>query len=285
MQISITFMSGAGNTFSVIDNRIYNFDTVVLSKIAPILCKKEYNDFMNTEGLIAINKNYDEFDFDVLFFNPDGSYSMMCGNGARCATKFAQIRQIIENYKGTIIFKMQNSIYQAETINNLIKIKFPPPKEIRNGMLIKTSFGSISGTYVNVDSDHFVINFDELTRFGYESLDNLPVNIIGKEIRYNPLFPNGTNADFYKIINNSTIQLRTYERGVESETGACGTGALATAIASRMVNNIEIPVKIIPTSKIPIYVDIEDESPDNILSMYLIGPAEILGEKIIELTI
>lgn len=285
MQISITFMSGAGNTFSVIDNRIYNFDTVVLSKIAPILCKKEYNDFMNTEGLIAINKNYDEFDFDVLFFNPDGSYSMMCGNGARCATKFAQIRQIIENYKGTIIFKMQNSIYQAETINNLIKIKFPPPKKIRNGMLIKTSFGSISGTYVNVDSDHFVINFDELTRFGYESLDNLPVNIIGKEIRYNPLFPNGTNADFYKIINNSTIQLRTYERGVESETGACGTGALATAIASRMVNNIEIPVKIIPTSKIPIYVDIEDESPDNILSMYLIGPAEILGEKIIELTI
>lgn len=285
MQISITFMSGAGNTFSVIDNRIYNFDTVVLSKIAPILCKKEYNDFINTEGLIAINKNYDEFDFDVLFFNPDGSYSMMCGNGARCATKFAQIRQIIENYKGTIIFKMQNSIYQAETINNLIKIKFPPPKEIRNGMLIKTSFGSISGTYVNVDSDHFVINFDELTRFGYESLDNLPVNIIGKEIRYNPLFPNGTNADFYKIINNSTIQLRTYERGVESETGACGTGALATAIASRMVNNIEIPVKIIPTSKIPIYVDIEDESPDKILSMYLIGPAEILGEKIIELTI
>lgn len=285
MQISITFMSGAGNTFSVIDNKVYNFDTLVLSKIAPILCKKEYNGYMNTEGLIAVNKNYDEFDFEVLFFNPDGSYSMMCGNGARCATKYAQIRQIIENYKDKIIFKMQNSIYQAETINNLIKIKFPPPKEIRNGILIKTSFGSISGTYVNVDSDHFVINFDELTRFAHDSLDNLPVNIIGKEIRYNPLFPNGTNADFYKIINNSTIQLRTYERGVESETGACGTGALATAIASRIVNNIEIPVKIIPTSKIPIYVDIEGELPDNILSMYLIGPAEILGEKTIELTI
>ncbi len=285
MQILITFMSGAGNIFTVIDNRQYKFDIDMLSKIAPNLCKKDYNLYRNTEGLIAVDKNFKEFDFDVLFFNPDGSHSMMCGNGARCAIKFAQAKKIIKNEIHTLHFKMQDEIYHADIVNNLIKIKLPPPREIKNNIYIQTKIGKILGTYVNVNSDHFVINCDELIPLGYLSIENLPVDYIGKEIRFNPLFPNGTNADFYKIINNSTIQLRTYERGVEAETGACGTGALATAITALINHQIVLPVKIIPTSSIPLFVEIKGNLPDNINGIELIGPAEIIAEKEIELEI
>ncbi len=279
MQIKITYMSGAGNIFSVIDNRQYRFSNQILTKIAPLLCNRDVNKLMPTEGMLAIDNAEKPFDFKVLFFNPDGSYSMMCGNGARCAVKFANLSGIVSDCLNQIKFIMQNSIYKAEIIGDLIKIEFPPPIEIKPQFSINTEFGDITGTYVNIESDHFAINLNEMRRFGFDSLHDIPIDLLGKSIRHNNKFPNGSNVDFLDDNNFDTIYLRTYERGVEAETGACGTGAIATALASAIENNTNFPIKIIPTSQIPVYVDIAGKLPDMLLNIYLIGPAEIIGEN------
>lgn len=270
MKIEVFYMSGAGNLFSVIDNRNYKFTTKQGNILAPILCSKnEYNDF-NAEGLMFLENDNPKYDFTCKFFNPDGSTGMMCGNGGRAITRFAELNQLIKN-KDNINFFMSGNNYRSEITNSDIKLYMPPAEILPYKKVIELNNKKIEGYYSNTGTHHFVVNTED----NQIDFDNFDVKKLGSELRYcNEFKPDGSNINFIKIEENKVF-LRTYEKGVEAETGACGTGAVATALTVNEFYNLEFPIEIIPTSKERLIIDkVEDNG--EIVNMILQGPAKIL---------
>lgn len=278
MKIKVTYMSGAGNLFSVIDNRKYDFSIKQGEILAKILCSKnDLNDFQ-TEGLMFLEKHNENLDFECKFFNPDGSTGMMCGNGGRAITRFAELSGMLYN-KSSIKFLMSGSIYHSEILGSEIKLFMPPPSILPYRQEITINNQIITGYFSNTGTFHFVLNTEE----NYIDFNNFNINEIGSKIRlHNSFEPNGTNVNFTKLEGNS-IHLRTFEKGVEAETGACGTGAVATALTYNMFYNIEFPISIIPTSKENLTIDIVKEN-DGIKNIILQGPAKVLYEIELNLT-
>lgn len=284
MKIKVYFMSAAGNLFTVIDNRDYQFSITIASKLAPFLCNiNEHNSF-KSEGFMLLNSGNDKIDFNCDFFNPDGSTGMMCGNGGRAIVFFAKSMKAIKDKKQTVIFSMAKNIYTAEFKNDTIKLYLPAQSEIKNHQHVTIDEIKIEGAYVNVGTDHFVINFDKMDISKSFDFNDFPINNIGAKIRFHSEFePRGVNANFYKIIDENKLRLRTYERGVEAETGACGTGAISTALVAALNNEITLPVTIIPTSGKKLIVDIVGLLPNYVDKIILEGDAEIIESKEINL--
>lgn len=282
MEVEVQIMSGAGNIFSVIDNRKYQFDNEYLQKLAPLICSKSFSK-RKTEGLLVVNNPKDSnSDFLVNFFNPDGTTGMMCGNGGRCAVSFALDRGLLSSKQQNIVLEFSNNYYFATRLNNQISLEFPPPIQIQNNTSISVEGISVVGGYVDVSSPHFVINIlnNELTKGNH--IKYLDVLTLGRKVRYHPYFaPNGTNVDFYIPMDNK-IYLRTYERGVENETGACGTGAISTALISYLNNEIELPVEIITSSGHTLIVDVKSET-SAFFRPILIGETEFLETNIVNI--
>lgn len=286
MIFDVTYMSGAGNLFTVIDGRKYNFEDKVFARIAPVLCSNNFFNKLETEGLLLVGEHSNNADFKVRFYNPDGSSGMMCGNGARCAVRFGLINDLIsiENKNETIInFQMASQIYQSKIIGDIIEVVFPTFQNYIPNISINIGGHSINGDYVNVGSDHFVINFNEL-RFLDKSFDNFDIDNFGKIVRMNERFmPMGVNANFYIEIEKSNLKLRTFERGVEKETGACGTGAISTALSYVHSGNADFPITLVPTSGIKIKVDAVRDESNIIKSIILSGPAVVLSQAEVDI--
>jgi diaminopimelate epimerase len=263
-------MSGAGNLFSVIDNRNYKFSNLQGSILAKILCNiNEYNEF-KSEGLMFLEDKTNSFDFICKFFNPDGSTGMMCGNGGRVITRFADMNGIIKD-KSNINFFMSGNQYKAKFDGNDILLFMPPPEILPKKMAIIFDLKKYEGYYSNTGTHHFVVN----TMDNDIDFNNFDILNIGSEIRYSNNFkPNGTNVNFINI-SESIIHLRTYEKGVELETGACGTGAVATALTANQFYNLDFPISIIPTSGERLLIDCIKNN-DEIINMILQGPAKLL---------
>ncbi len=277
MEIDVEIMSGAGNIFSIIDNRKLKLPTDFFQHYAELICEKSYD--KKTEGLLIIeNAKNDEKDFSLKYFNPDGSSGMMCGNGGRCAVGFALNREIIVENKNVIKFDVWGQDYVAELIEDKIKITFPPPIQINLNKTIEINNFTINGDFINVNSPHYVINIDEQKLFAKYDFFTFPVNDYGRSIRFhNEFFPGGTNVDFFKL-QNDIIYLRTYERGVESETGACGTGAISTAISVYFAKKKQTKFRIVPTSREELIVEIIVEG-NLIKNINLIGGYKFLGKS------
>jgi diaminopimelate epimerase len=247
----IRYFSGSGNIFSVIDNRNINETFDYYAANANDLALPKNIEIAKTDGILVINSSID-YDFDVYFINPDGSSGMMCGNGGRVAIEYAISNEFIENYvdNSLLRFEMNGKVYGGKRRGNDVSIYFPPastnPLE-KEVLLDNTTF---SGDYVNVGTEHFVVEV--------ENVANFDVYNIGKQIRNAKEFePNGVNVNFYqkdKIPNS--IELRTYERGVEDETGACGTGAISTALSYFNKYGYNGKLSILPTSKSVLSVEL-----------------------------
>ncbi len=276
MKIEIYYMSASGNYFTVTDNRIKNLDIEIGQKLAPILCNQE-NGFAS-DGLLMLNSGNSEFDFTCDFFNPDGSNGMMCGNGGRSIARFAN--KMIGFDKKTIKFLMAGNSYAAEFKVSNIKLKLPPQNKITELTQINIDDESFNYNYVNVGTDHCVIQVEDLNNFDVEK--------IGSKIRNHVDFsPNGTNVNFYEVKDNKAY-LRTYERGVEKETGSCGTGAVATGMIVNLTHGINFPIRIVPTSGNDLIIDCDLINPtnlslqNNVRCLYLEGNAFILDKKVID---
>ncbi len=287
MKINVTYMSGAGNLFTVIDNRDYGLNTEEFEKLAPVLCRKNIYHDRRTEGLLTISRGIEDSDFEVKFFNPDGSHGAMCGNGGRCAAMFAINHGFIDDNKKNepMEFKMAGNFYTAVKEDDFIKLYLPPPEHINKDIVINTGIGQIPAGFADVGSDHVVINKNNVPLLQNTELDKVNMATFAKPIRNHLDFePDGVNVNLYEYhADENVIYLRTFERGVEAETGACGTGAVSTALISSMHGEAKLPVKIVPTSKIPVYVDIEGPSTGDIQQIILKGPAEVTGHGIIDL--
>ncbi|MGB9770461.1 MAG: diaminopimelate epimerase [Candidatus Kapaibacteriota bacterium] len=276
MEIELTIMSGAGNIFSVVDNRNYSLSKEFFIKNAPKICSKSYSKG-NTEGLLVVETaSSNEKDFALKYFNPDGSYGMMCGNGGRCAVLFAKDKGIIETSKSRIRFDVWEVEYIAELIEDKIRLKFPPPTIIKKEILVTIEKDNIFGDYINVNSPHFVINFIDSPFSKEYDFFEFPLHEIAPKIRGHEIFrPDGVNVNFYLNFSEK-IYLRTYERGVEKETGACGTGAISTAVSLFLKNHSKKRFLIVPPSKEELEVEIYSEDSGNITEIYLTGKAKVL---------
>jgi diaminopimelate epimerase len=282
MKIKIYHMSGAGNKFTVINAVENSFNLNQLEKLAPLLCAKNHLNPYYSEGLISVDIGDKGIDFRAEFLNPDGSHGAMCGNGGRCAVLFALDQHFYQSTHEFINFSMAGNIYKARiNSDQTISVNFPPPILMIYPKELRLRLELLFVGYVNVGSDHTIIDFND---FNSESdFDNFDLIKFAPEIRFHSDFqPQGTNVNLFNVIGNHVL-LRTYERGVEAETGACGTGAISTALIASKKYNLEFPITVIPTSKEAIKVDIIG-SKNNIAGLVLTGPALILDSYIVDIS-
>ena len=253
-------MSGAGNDFILIDlddNPEFLFSEKTIQK----LCDRHNG--IGADGVIVISSS-EQYDFVMNYHNADGSTGSLCGNGARCAIKFALNTKRIKDNSSR--FLSNNSEYSGKILEDgTIRFNLNPPYDLRKNIQLKAVGKDITAHFINTGSPHVVIKVDEL--------DKIPIETIGKEIRYLPEFaPGGTNVNFVKI-ENEEIHIRTYERGVESETLACGTGSVAAAIICHETDGIKTPVTILPRSKDKLLVNFDVRN-DEFSNVSLTGPVE-----------
>jgi len=224
-------MSGSGNDFILIDNRDQSLTVGNLTDFVRTVCERKVS--VGADGLIVI-ENSDRADFRWRFFNADGSEVEMCGNGGRCAARFAFIKGIA---KENLSFETRAGIIDAEVRGDVVKLRLTDPHTLRVDFLIMIEEQPSEVSFINTGVPH-VVHFAH-------NLDQFDVFTIGRKIRYHKEFqPDGTNANFLEVINRHTIRIRTYERGVEDETLACGTGAVASALISSWKGLVESPVSV-----------------------------------------
>jgi diaminopimelate epimerase len=234
-------MSGSGNDFIIIDNRKRIVDEAGLMNFVANVCRRKMS--VGADGLILI-ESADAVDFKWRFFNSDGSVAEMCGNGARCAARFAYIKGIA----GTeMSFETEAGIIHAKVAKDQVKIKMPDPTDLKTDYALELENSTLSVSSVNTGVPHVVVEAD--------NIDDIEVVKLGREIRFHDVFdPAGTNVNFVYLQNDDIVAIRTYERGVEDETLACGTGAIACAIVISYKKKIKSPVKVMTRSGGYLYI-------------------------------
>jgi len=227
-------MTGGGNDFILIDNCSGKIDVAALRPFIPRICRRKLS--VGADGLIVL-ENSDKANFRWHFFNADGSEAEMCGNGGRCAARLAHYLGIAP---ADLSFETAAGIIQAQVKGTVVKLTLPPPTDIRLGITLPIGEEEISVDFINTGVPHSVIFAPELTEVDVVGL--------GRQIRYHQAFqPAGTNVDFVRV-ENSAVEIRTYERGVEDETLACGTGAVAAAVIAGLRGLVTSPTTVIPRS-------------------------------------
>ncbi|MGE4357029.1 MAG: diaminopimelate epimerase [Candidatus Omnitrophota bacterium] len=215
-------MVASGNDFVIIEKPLPS-NAGDLSNLAKEICERKYG--IGADGLLVLEKSKIA-DFRMRIFNPDGSEAEMCGNGLRCAAFWT-------NYKSTynkpqkplkkIKVETKAGILEARVNKNRVKIKMTEPKDFKMDINLNIGGEKYTVHHINTGVPHTILFVN--------NLKNTNVKGLGKIIRFHPRFlPQGTNVDFVEIKDRKNIILRTYERGVEDETLACGTGAVASAI-------------------------------------------------------
>ena len=231
-KIPFTKMSAAGNDFIIIDNRQNVLDSSRAKECAQKTCRRKLS--VGADGLILI-ENSTKADFKWRFFNADGSEAEMCGNGGRCIARFTYLKGIAPQQ---LTFETLAGIIKAEVLGEKVKLQLPLPYNLTCDLNLVLEGKSYLLNTITVGVPH-VVTF-------VEDLGNCPVVELGKGIRFAEHFkPAGTNVNFVKTRNKSTIAIRTYERGVEDETLACGTGAVASALITHEKKGMSPPISVL----------------------------------------
>ena len=274
-EIIFTKLTGAGNDFVLIDHDL-NPDLVISPELIKNLCNRRFG--IGADGLLAI-KNAHIADFEMEYYNSDGSTGMLCGNGARCIIKYADSSGRIKNSYTKFVF--QSSFYSGEVKSaELITFNLNSPTEIEEEIEIRVLDQLFSASFIHTGAHHVIIDLEE-QKFSDEKLKDIetfPVEKYGREIRYSKQFaPIGTNVNFISCIDEF-ISIRTYERGVEQETLACGTGSVGASIISGLKRKIETPVNIKTKSGDLLNIDFDIMEKKQIENVKLTGPAKIVFE-------
>ena len=222
-------MSGCGNDFIIIDNREQIVDEKNLTDFIQKVCRRKMS--VGADGLILIEKS-PTVDFKWRFFNSDGSIAEMCGNGARCAARFAMLHSIA---KDRMNFETVAGVIEAAITDDRVKIKMTDPSDIEEEVRLTINGEALTMSTVNTGVPHAVMVVRDIHLKDIMSPS--------REIRYHDrFFPAGTNVNYLSINDDGIIDIRTYERGVEDETLACGTGVVAGAIVTAKNTGKESPI-------------------------------------------
>lgn len=261
--------SGCGNDFIFIDNRNGGFPTH-RKELIRNLCHRQLG--VGGDGLILLEHS-NRADFRMRIFNSDGNEAEMCGNGLRCLGRFMKEQGIPGE---SFSIQVMENLYKMQISRDTIQIKMGPPQSVEYDRMLTIGERSYSFDFMNTGVPHVIIYVKDL--------DSVKVDELGSLIRHNPKFaPQGTNVNFVCPTDDGTLKIRTFERGVEKETLACGTGCTATAISARKKLGFVNPIKIITRSGEEIRFSIEES--DNKLSDVLMeGPAKFIFKGQIDLS-
>ena len=229
MKIAFTKMHGAGNDFVMIDDRQGRVPWQDHFLMAALAARRLG---VGCEGIILIQAS-DKADFRMRFLNPDGTEVEMCGNGSRCAAAFAHA---IGAAGRAMTMETMCGLMDAELVDLGVRVWMPEPTRKTYGLVVNACGRSFTGDFLNTGVPHYVVAVDDLAA--------VDVTGWGRALRQHPVFdPEGTNVDFVAYRAPDRLAMRTYERGVEGESGACGTGAVACAVAAVERLGLTLPIR------------------------------------------
>ena len=264
--------SGAGNKFIIINDlegELKDLEARVIELISHDT---------NMDGVIFLQSS-SVADFKMNYFNKDGTGNALCGNGLRCVVKYISDNNI--SLKKNLSIEAVSEIYDCQICEDgLISVSFPPPVKVKTNFKLKVHFMDwwelLNCSYVDCGSPHIVVFIDEIEKPKVKDLEEVNIVEWGRNIRmHKDLMPEGANVNFVKIISKekAELEIRSYERGVEGETLACGTGAVSAAIIFYSLKNQTTPVKILTRSGELLIVDLKVKD-KKFIGMNLTGNAE-----------
>ena len=262
-------MNGAGNDFIIVNNLREGLPHEKFPAIARTLCHRHLS--IGADGLMVVEQAAGDADFRMLFYNADGSAGEMCGNGARCIcrygfeTGFSGEKQVVETPSGIVTgWRIGKRNY---------KIRLTDPSVIDLARPVETLGKIWECSYVELGTPglpHAVVPMENL---GEKSFDEL--RELGCALRHHSSFPKGANVNFYSIDAKDELTLRTYERGVEDFTYACGTGTGSTVLALTLMGKVSGREVVVKNPGGTLLVSV-DRSGDDIENLWLTGPTNIV---------
>ena len=255
-------MSGTGNDFIIIDHRKPSIAREAMAEFAALVCRRKFS--AGADGLILIEDS-DQADFKWQCFNADGSVAEMCGNGARCAARFAYLQGIAP---ARMCFETLAGIIEAQVADIDVSVKMTDPGEIRMHREIEVDGETLLLHTVNTGVPHAVVFVDDIAE--------TDVCALGSRIRHHQAFmPAGTNVNFVQKQADG-FKVRTYERGVEDETRACGTGAVAGALIAALLDQAASPVEMTTSGGDRLTIVFDMKKDGLVENVFLKGPAHIV---------
>jgi diaminopimelate epimerase len=266
--LRFTKMNGAGNDFVLFDNRTGQID-LDRGQIAQ-LCDRHRG--IGADGILLLEKPTNRADFRMRYFNADGGEAEMCGNGARCFARFANK---VAGQKTKISFETPAGIISAELNGELVTLRMTDPTDLRLNVDLPIAAKNKTVHFINSGVPHVVIPVSKI--------DEADVRRDGAAVRYHNMFsPSGANVNFIEKRGSNKIAIRTYERGVEDETLACGTGIVASALIFAASQDCEGPVSVLARGGDELQVSFE-RTKNQFTNVTLTGPAEFVFEGTIEI--
>jgi len=268
IMLRFTKMNGAGNDFILIDNRAGDVH-LDRSQIAH-LCDRHRG--IGADGILLLEKATNHADFRMRYFNADGGEAEMCGNGARCFARFAN--QVAEA-QTKISFETPAGVISAELVGDLVTLQMTKPNDLRLDIELAVANENKTVHFINSGVPHVVIPIPRI--------DDVDVRREGSAIRHHKMFsPKGANVNFIEKRGPNSIAIRTYERGVEDETLACGTGIVASALIFAANENTNGPITVIARGGDELRVGFEKIG-NQFRNVTLTGPAEFVFEGTVEI--
>jgi diaminopimelate epimerase len=259
----IVKMSGSGNDFILVDNRAGAVPEDQMVSLTRGLCRRMVS--VGADGMIFIESS-ENYDFKWRFFNADGSEAEMCGNGGRCAARFAMLKEIAGP---AMTFQTLAGPIQAWVDGAVVKLQLTRPRDQHLNGEFMLEGKPQAFDFINTGVPHTIIWVEDNSR--------VEVNRLGRLIRFHDQFkPAGTNVNFVQPLPDGGLCVRTYERGVEGETLACGTGAVAAACAAFLKGKAVSPVRIKTSGGEILTVHLEGQAGEKIDKTYLEGMVRLV---------
>ena len=269
MALNFTKMNGAGNDFVLIDNR--NGKISLTTEQVVKICDRHRG--VGADGImLLVPCTSGKADWAWDFYNSDGSKAEMCGNGARCFARY--IQRTTKLTKSEVTFETIAGVIHAAFQGERVTINLTAPHSLRLNEAVGLKNGCATIHSLNTGVPHAVLFVD--------NADQAMVTAVGPEVRYHKHFaPKGTNVNFVQLQGQNNIRVRTYERGVENETLACGTGVTASALIAAKLHNLTSPVKVQVQGGDMLEVGFE-KAGNEFKNVKLTGPADFVFEGVIE---
>lgn len=264
-------MNGAGNDFLILNNLEEHLPAEVLSQVARTLCERHLS--IGADGLMVVDAPSQGGDYKMLFFNSDGSVGEMCGNGARCICRYGYENglagefQTVETTAGIVTGRRIDSRLYQIRLNDPTTIKLDCPVEV-DGVRYACSYVELGDPGL----PHAVIPYHDL-----QNADANELRELGRKLRWHPAFPKGANVNFYELLGEDLIYERTFERGVEDFTYACGTGTGSVVAVLTLQGKVSGHGVQADMTGGRLLIDVEREG-SAIRDLYLAGPTNIVAK-------
>lgn len=255
-------MNGAGNDFVLLDNRDGSLSLTEV-QIAR-LCDRHRG--VGADGLLLVEKPEVQADFRMRYYNADGREAEMCGNGARCFARF--VHQLAPAKNGTVTCETPAGLITATLRGDQVSLGLSQPGPFADGVELDAAGKALTVYSIHTGVPHAVVLVDDL--------DGTEVHPLGAALRHHHHFqPRGTNVNFVRQLGPQDLAIRTYERGVEAETLACGTGVVAAALTIATLTGAESPLRVLVKGGDTLSVDFL-RAKDGFSHVILTGPADFV---------